>query len=88
MKSRLTPVSFLVLFLCIILLSSFVMLDVFESQNPFIPKALDFVNDNKILSALAVSETAGLFSSKVRGILHAVVVLSKQIWRFFKKVKK
>ena len=86
MKSRLTPVSLLFLFLCVILLSSFVMLDVFESQNPLIPKALDFVNDNKILSALAVSETAGLFSSKVRGILHAAVVLSKQIWRFFKKI--
>jgi hypothetical protein len=74
------------LFACllgIILLSSFIVLDLNVSQKPVIPQAFGWIDDHKVMAALAVSESAGLLSKKVRGIVHGVLVFSKMLLSFF-----
>lgn len=73
----------LVAFLFIVLLSSFVLIDLNESQTPLLPEVLSWVSDHKVLAALAVSETTGLFSKKVRGIVHGAFVALKAFISIF-----
>lgn len=74
------------LFCCLmvlILCSSFVILDLQTNPEPLTLKGIDWVNDHKVFSALAVSEAAGLLSKKVRGIVQGVLVAAKWALSFF-----
>ena len=85
MKKKFDVLGLLLIFLAVVFLSSFVLIDLNESSQPFIPDALHFVEDHKVLAALAVSETTGLLSKKVRGIIHGALLLAKSIVSFFSK---
>jgi len=79
MKNSYQIVGALIFLLTISLLCSFVLIDTFEAENPVIPRAAEWVSDNKVLSALFVSELAGLLSKRVRGILQGILFGSKWI---------
>lgn len=83
MKRSFEIIGALVFFLAISLLCSFALLDTFENPDPVLPKAAEWVNDNKILSALIVSEAAGMLSAKIRGIIQGVWVGLKWLFSFF-----
>lgn len=84
MKNSYQIVGALIFLLTISLLCSFVLIDTFEAENPVIPRAAEWVSDNKVLSALFVSELAGLLSKRVRGILQGLLFGAK--WVFSKLV--
>jgi len=74
------------LFVCllgVLLLSSFVLLDLQTSPEPLTVKGVDWVNDHKVLTALAVSEAAGLMSKKVRGITQGILLAVKVLFKAF-----
>lgn len=66
--------------LALILLSSFVLLDLNSNTEPLTLKGIDWVADHQVLTALAVSEAAGLMNKKVHGIIQGVLVFAK--WAF------
>lgn len=69
-------------FILVILVSSFVLLNVENDQEPIVSSAIDWVSDHQVLSLLAVSEGAGLISKKVRGIIQGILYITRQL--FFK----
>lgn len=81
MKRSYEIVGLLIFFLAVCLLSSFVMLDTFSNPDPVLPKAAQWINDNKVLSAFFVSEVTGLFSKRVRGIAQGVIAAAKWIFQ-------
>lgn len=84
MKQKLPILTCFLLLIGLVLCSSFVLIDLQESDSPITLKAIDWISDHQLLTALAVYESTGMLSSKFRGFVHGTVVFLRSLSKILK----
>jgi hypothetical protein len=65
---------------CLIIFSSFALLEIETGEVKVLSSIYYWVSDHSILTLLAVSEAAGVLPTKVKGIVHGLLVGFKSIF--------